>query len=328
MPTLKDVARMAGVSPSTVSYVLSGKKSVRPETAQRVNDAVKALDYTPNLLASGLKTNSFMTVGVIVSDIKQVFFSEIIENIAHELDKEGYCMILCDSANDPTKEKQHLQQMLARNIDGLIIIGSGITDGSELERRGIPIICIDRTFGESLTTVKTDNILGGMMGTRYLIQKGYRRIVFAGVKTLRFSQERWHGYCNAMVENDLSENIMELRLEDGFIESAERKMSEYLEENKPGEDFDSIFCITDYIAIGIMRALKKKGIRIPEQVGVLGYDDIEFARFTEPELTTIAQPKKQLAVACVECLLKMVRDKEQVPHQTLFAPYLVERNSC
>ena len=326
MATLKDVARIAKVSPSTVSYVLSGKKSVRPETEKRVFDAVKALDYTPNLLASGLKTNSSMTVGVIVCDLKQMFFAEMVKHIACALDKEGYCMILCDSENDSEKEKKHLQQLLARNIDGLIIMGNGKNSG--FEKLDIPIICIDRTFGESLTTVKTDNILGGMMGTRYLLQKGYRNILFVSVSGLRFTQERWNGYCSAMIEADMADRITELQLEDLYIETAEKNMLEYLDQQEGSLGFDAVFCSTDYIAIGVLRALKKKGIRVPEDVGVMGHDNIDFSGLTDPALTTIGQHKEQIAAACVESLLKMARGKEQVPHQTLFAPYLVERNSC
>ena len=180
MSTLKDVAEIAGVSVSTVSYVMSGKKTVRPETLKRIQDAIKQVDYCPNLLASGLKTNLSKTIGVVMWDMQNNYSIEVLRVMEDMICKYGYCMIVCDSDQSPEKERKNLRRLLARNIDGLILMGSGNNVLSSYRNAQVPIVCIDRVADEAFLTVQSDSIAGGQMGTEYLLSKGRRKILFLG----------------------------------------------------------------------------------------------------------------------------------------------------
>lgn len=325
MATLKDVAEMAGVSASTVSYVLNGKKTVRPETLQRIEDAIEKLDYCPNLLASSLKTNQSKTIGVVVSDLKNLFFVDVLASIEEELGRQGYCMTVCNSDNSSSKEKKSLRRLLSRNIDGLILIGTGVNDFTNFRKITLPLICIDRVSDKEFFTVQTNNSLGGMIGTKYLISKGYEKILFLGNRDYGFSNERYQGYADAMKESGLERFIDYHNLDTLRVESACQAVGKMLDNNKK---FDAIFGCMDYFAIGALNALIRHGIRVPHEVGVLGFDDIAPAKFTVPVLSSVAQPKQELGATAVQCLLKLLNHEDLEGRQILLAPKIVARESC
>lgn len=324
MTTLKDVAEMAGVSVSTVSYVLNGKKKVRPETLKRIEDAIDTLDYCPNLMASGLKTSLSRTVGIIVSDISSMFYTQLIGHMEAELDKCGYCMILCNSDNDPEREKKCLRRMLSRNIDGLILIGTGNSDLSNFRNIKLPLVCVDRISDEKFFTVKVDHVYGGRIATEHLISKGYRNILFIGNLNYIYSDERYSGYRQAMASAGLKHNMMNLKIDKLDIKTAFAE-TERLVQN--GFRFDAIFGCLDIVALGAMKALQKNGISIPDQVGVMGYDDIPDAVSVYPELTTIAQPLNEMGMLAVQYLMKMIKGEKMPASPGLLKPVLRERGS-
>lgn len=324
MVTLKDVAEMAGVSVSTVSYVLNGKKKVRPATLKRIEDAIDALDYCPNLLASSLKTNQSKTVGVVVSDITNLFFVDILKSMEEELAKGGYCMIICNADNDAGKEKECLRRLLSRNIDGLILIGTGDSDLSGYRKIKLPLICVDRIADKRFFTVRVDHILGGHLATQYLLKKGRRNILYIGNSRYGFSRERCQGYKQGMMEAGLSENIKVLDLHTLKSEEAFQKTCGLL---KKGELFDAVFGGIDYFAIGALKALLSQGISVPEEAAVIGYDDIAPAKFTYPELTSIAQPKKEIGKIVVQYILAMIQGEKVEEHERVLKPYIAERAS-
>lgn len=325
MATLKDVAEMAGVSVSTVSYVLSGKKTVRPETLQRIEDAIEKLDYCPNLLASSLKTNQSKTIGVVVSDLQNLFFVDLLASIEDELGQQGYCMTVCNSDNSSSREKKCLRRLMSRNIDGLILIGTGVNDFTNFRKIKLPLVCIDRVSDQEFFTVRTDNFQGGMMGTKHLISKGYKKILFLGNQEYEFSIDRCRGYETAMKEAGLEEYISCRNIDTLKVEGAYQEVEKMLQEKL---EFDAVFGSFDYFAIGALNALIRHGIRVPEQVGVLGFDDIAPARFTVPVLSSVAQPKKELGTAAVQCLLKLLHKETLEERQLLLMPEVVERESC
>lgn len=325
MTTLKDVAEMAGVSVSTVSYVLNGKKKVRPETLKRIEDAIDALDYCPNLIASGLKTKLSRTVGIIVSDIENGFNVELLKSIETELDKNGYCMILCNSDNDAEREKKCLRRMLSRNIDGLLLIGTGDSDLTNFRNIKLPLVCMDRISDEKFFTVKVDHVYGGKLITEYLISRGYRDILFIGNSSYVFSQDRYKGYRQAMDEAGLKYNGINLEIERLDVETACAETELLL---KRGIKFDAVFGCLDYVALGAMKALQKNGIAVPEKVGVAGYDDIFAAASVYPGLTTVAQPKKEMGIRAVQYLMRMIKGEKMKGSQVLLKPELRKRESC
>ena len=307
---------------STVSYVLRGKKKVRLETLEKINDAVRELNYQPNLLASSLKTNHSKTIGLVVSDLKSLFFVDILASIEAELGKLGYCMTVCNADNRPERERECLNQLASRNIDGLILIGTGGSVYYDSWDKEIPMLCIDRVSDQKLLTILTDNRAGGVMGTQYLISRGYKRIVFLGCHGMEFAQERYIGYKKAMEEAGLEARLWEQ--ETLNWEEAYQKAQSMVQE---GVDFDAVFGSTDYIAIGALKGLVNCGISVPEQVGVLGYDDIAPAKFTIPELSTVAQPRREMGIIAVQCLMKLIKNEKISERKILLQPEIVARES-
>nr|WP_305182846.1 LacI family DNA-binding transcriptional regulator [uncultured Schaedlerella sp.] len=325
MATLKEVAEMAGVSVSTVSYVLNGKKKVRPETLKRIEDAIDTLDYCPNLLASSLKTNRSKTIGVVASDITNLFFVDVLKNMEEELTRNGYCMILCNADNNAEKEKKSLRRLLSRNIDGLILIGTGDSDLSGYRNINLPLVCLDRVADEEFFTIRVDHVLGGCLATKYLLNKGYRKILYIGNSQYAFFRDRFQGYRQSMNEYGLSGNIKAMDLHTLKSEEAFQETKALLQ--KEGT-FDAVFGGIDYFAIGALKALLSHGISVPEQVGVIGYDDIAPAKFTWPELTTIAQPKAEMGKNAVQYLLSMIQGEQVKERELVLKPYIIERESA
>ena len=336
MSTLKDVAKMAGVSASTVSYVLNGKKKVRPETLEKINEAIRELNYQPNLLASSLKTNQSKTVGLVVSDLKSLFFVDILASIEAELGRQGYCMTVCNADNRPAREMECLNQLASRNIYGLILIGTVGRVLYDTRDQKIPMLCIDRVSNQNLLTVMTDNELGGYLGARHLVAKGYRKIVFLACGDMRFAEERYIGYQRAMAEAGLETMLWEqksldweetCRMVQARVQTV--RSAGQTVQSCGGEDgeFDAVFGCTDYIAIGVLKGLLRSGVSVPEQVGVLGFDDIAPSKFTIPELSSVAQPKKQIGIMAVRSLMKLLRGEEIREKQILLQPEVIERES-
>lgn len=325
MATLKDVAEMAGVSVSTVSYVLNGKKTVRPETLKRIEDAIEQLDYYPNLLASSLKTNQSKIIGVVVSDMTNLFVIDVLCSIEEELGKEGYCILVCNSNNNSKQEKKCIRRLLSRSIDGMILIGTGANDFSNLSQSSIPIVCIDRYSGSSFYTVKSDNVMGGRIGTEYLIAKGYQTILFLGNQAYQFSKDRYEGYEMAMRSAGLELGIRYYDLATLRADEAYDLVDKLMNE---GIQFDGVYGCIDYFAIGAVSALVRNHIKVPEEVGVMGMDDIPPAKFTSPSLSSVAQKKTELGKTAVEVLLNLLHNEVPEKRMILLEPHLVIRESC
>jgi len=169
MTTLKDIAKKANVSVSTVSYVLNNKKTVKPETMQRIMQAVEEAGYYPNQLARGLKTRQTLTLGVIVPDISNEFFTQVIRGIEDTVNQDGYSIILCNTDNDANRERKYIDTLLSKDIDGLIFVGTGKTQYILEKKSAIPVVVVDRKLGDDFSSVMVDNIKGGYIATEYLI---------------------------------------------------------------------------------------------------------------------------------------------------------------
>lgn len=325
MATLKDVAEMSGVSVSTVSYVLNGKKTVRPETLKRIEDAIEQLDYYPNLLASSLKTNQSKIIGVVVSDMSNLFIVDVLLSIEEELAQQGYCMIVCNSNNDSKREKKCIRRLLSRSIDGMILIGTGANDFSVLKNVTIPLVCVDRNSGNDFYIIQSDNTLGGKIGTEYLLSKGYRRILFLGNQEYQFSKERYQGYENAMKAAGRESDIFHVDLHTLRADEAYEVVDAMI---KDGVRFDAVYGCIDYFAIGALNALLHNHVSVPKQVGVLGNDDIAPAKFMTPSLSSVAQKKAEIGKQATQVLLKLLNHELLEEKQFFMEPHLVLRESC
>lgn len=322
MVTLKDVAKKAGVSVSLVSYVLNGKKKGRPETYKKIMDAVEELDYYPNLAASGLKTNCSRIIGVVVPDMMDLFFTELLNNLEKDLLEQGYCLIVCNSENSAKIEKRCIRNLLSRRIDGLILMGTEDNDYTFLHQQEVPIVCVDRISGKDIPTNKTDNIKGGLVGAEYLHKKGYRDICFFGVKQKGYAIDRMNGFIEYAKDNQLDYHTFEL--ENLSYEQVNIGVKQILSK---GEVYPkAIFCCTDAIAAYTLRALAEHGVKVPEDMAVLGFGNSTLCEYTNPPITTVAQDKKKISRDTVDYIMRML-DGEKKMQNIDYDSFIVERGT-
>jgi LacI family transcriptional regulator len=304
--TLKDVAQLAGVSVSTVSYVLNGKKRVKDETYARITQAVRELNYSPNRAAVSLKTDQSNTIGVMVNNMQDLFFMEIIRAIENTAYEFKYNVIFCDAANSEEREISNIRNLRSQRIDGLIYAGTGRTTSVQLKNIGIPVVTLDRSAGSGDVSINVDNAKGGEIATKFLIEKKKMPAAVITYSTLVSTFfDRVFGYRKALTEAGIPyDDRFVIEAEFGTHDEGYRVAMKLLDR---GTDFKSIFCINDMLAVGAMRALVEKGYRIPEDIAIIGYDDIPIAKLFVPSLTTIRQPQYEMGQKSVEYLYKMIR---------------------
>jgi LacI family transcriptional regulator len=318
-----DVAEKSGLSVVTVSRVLNQSQKVREKNRQKVLDAIKELDYRPNAAAQSLARGKTRIIGLIVTTLQDAFFDAVVKEINDVLALQGYFLALSVSQGLNTEEGHYLMQ--EDRVDGLILLSVLEEDKyiSELKRRNIPFVLIDNQKQQTAPSVVVDNFNGGYEATKHLIDLGHTHIAhLCGQEYFLSTQERRRGYMQALSEAGLEPFAVlygDYAVQFGY-ETAKRWIQ--------GKCLPSaIFAGDDYIAIGCMNALLEAGIRIPETVSVIGYDDQLIASQLHPFLTTIRQPAEKIAQSAVELLLKGI-DSKSVRSMTLeLKPELIVRET-
>ena len=326
MTSLKEVAQLAGVSPSTVSYFLNGKKQVRPETAERIRAAVKELNYKPNLIARSLKMRVSKSVGIVVSDLSNIFYLDILSGMENTLRASGYSSVVSNSQSDGRIEQENLRELTNRNIDGVILLGTGQNAAPESDEYGIPIVSVDRVGSEENYTVSVDNLQGGCMGMKYLLQKGKKRIIFIGFPQRISLSERYEGCRKACMEKGIDPDQCLTYYETGI--SPEHGYEAVMDLFYDGEldECDALFVGADYVAYGVLKALNDLDIAVPGKMGVIGFDDLGLSKYTIPALTTVQQPRMEIGEKAASMLLDIINGKETASSVKL-KPTLVVRDS-
>lgn len=333
MATIKDIAKKAGVSVTTVSNVLSNKSgeiSISEKTKSKIMRIVEEVNYYPNIYARYLRTKSTGIVAVMVTDIKDPFFNTIIDEIEQVLEKNGYYFILISAQNSPQKEKLYLNKVRKTRVDGLLII-SGIVDISdsmirELYRDKMPMVLVARRGAyQSISSVDIDNFTGGFLATEHLISLGHCNIMHITTSYRRVdAQDRLKGYIRAMQKHGLRNKCW---IEKGtqVVESGYETMTDVL---RKGKKPTAIFTFNDRMAFGAMNAIRNEGLEIPEDVAVVGFDDIPFAAHSYPSLTTVRQPISEMGKRGVELLLEAIKeDRSKRNQHVVFKPELIIRKS-
>lgn len=333
MATIKDVAKRSGVAVGTVSAVINNNSWVSDEMRLRVQKAIEELNYQPNLLARNLRTQRSDTIGLIVSDITNPFFPQIVRSIDAMARKNGYMVILCDANEDSQIGLDTFKVLLEKKVDGFIFIG-GILDDDKLVnylKKKCPfIVVIERDYGVSeVGTVIVDSINAGYIATKHLLDLGYSRVgIIAGPLDDVFihgSFGRYEGYQMALKAYNMPFDEKLVKKGDFTYKGGYRAMKQYLNEKS---DVRAIFASNDIMAIGAMVAIKEHGLRIPEDIALVGYDDIPEASYTYPSLTTIRLPKAKLGEAAVETLVSHLQGKKQVSLKKVLPTELIIRQSC
>ncbi len=325
-----DVAREVGVSINTVSRALRGKRDVSPETKARVLEAAQRLGYRPNKLARGLRSTKTWNLGVVVADIANPFFAAVVKGVENAARTHGYSIILMETDERYEREEEALRVMLSEQVDGLLLTPAQSQRHTveDLLDGDLPFVLLGRYFSDlDAPYVVTDDARGGFLATEHLLGLGHREIAHvAGPMHISSARDRWAGFINALRANGLpvgkNRAVMDaVRLEDGY-----RAAQELLGRRvRP----TAIFCYSDLVAFGVMRAVLQAGLRIPEDMAIVGYDDMEFCAHAQVPLTTVRIPKRALGEKAVEMLVGNLKPGERAGKRSAKLPVeLVIRDSA
>ena len=331
MASIRDVAKVAGVSVSTVSHVINQTRYVSEETQAKVLAAMEDLNYKPNRLASSLrrKDKRTNTLGLLIPDSTNPFFAEVLRGVEDASFDAGYNVFLCNSDDDPNKELYYIEVLLSKQIDGIILVSEG-THGDSLvllANNQIPSVLVDREVSGTITdSVLVDNETGGYQATEYLIELGHTRIgCIPGPSLLTPSAARVQGYRKALSEHNLIQD-------DDLILMGDFRAQSGFEATKKLLNLDelptAIFACNDLMAVGALHAADEAGLSVPGDISIVGFDDITLASFTKPPLTTIAQPSQEMGLLAAEMVIGRIENPNLPTRNEILSTSLVIRNSC
>lgn len=327
-PTIVDVARLAGVSPATVSNMLNGRVTPRLETERRVNEAIRKLKYTTNYVAKSLVTKKTLIISLLITDIGNPFFPQLAQGVENAAKKHGYNVLLCSSDGVYEEECRYIKVLLQRQIDGLIVVPSS-REGKSLQplmAKGVPIVVVDNEITDLfIDCIVIDNYAAAYEATMHLLQQGRRKIVFIkGGSAVRSSYYRLKGYRDALHQFGIP-------VKPSLIVDGEFRMKKAYDAisnlvlNKV--EFDGVFAANDIMAIGAMMALGNLGVKIPEEIAVVGFDDIPLSSIFIPSLTTIRQPVRQMGEIACDRLINLIQGGSVVGKTTLQAELVIRQSS-
>jgi DNA-binding LacI/PurR family transcriptional regulator len=333
--TIKDIAKALGISTSTVSRALRDSYEISPETKQLVLDCAEKLNYRPNPIALSLKERRSLSIGVVVCEIANSFFSQIINGIESIAYDKGYNVIISQSNESYEREMMDLHYLSSRSVDGLIIsLSTETNDISHLQalhQKGLPIVMIDRISHELQThTVVVDNFKGAYEATEHLIQNGFRNIAaIANSEFLSISTERLAGYRQALEDNNIKFNKSLVKhcfyggLVFSEIEDAVNKL--FTLKNKP----DAIVTMSDKLTTGALKTLLRRGIKVPEEIALVGFSNSDITELLNPSLTVIRQPALEMGKAATELLLQLIESKRPITQfeRRVLTPQMIMGNS-
>ncbi|ANZ98622.1 LacI family transcriptional regulator [Carnobacterium divergens] len=303
---LTDVAKKAGVSPTTVSRVINHYGYLSQKTIDKVHLAMEELNYQPNSLARSLQGKNTQLIGLIFSSVGNPFFGELVEKLENKLFEKGYKTILCNSADNKEKERDYLRMLAANKVDG-IIAGAHNLGIKEYEKVGLPIVSFDRFLADNIPIVSSDNFHGGQIATQALIQSGGEKIaIFTGTNRSNSpTNSRLEGYLATIKKNQLEPYVFEF---DSHYSPALKSLE--IKKILKEEALDSVFCTDDLTAILVMNEAVKLGLKVPEELKIIGYDGTTFMQQYFSQLTTIVQPIEDCATLLIDLLVQRITDKD------------------
>lgn len=305
MASIREVAKRAGVSPATVSRVINGTARVDEEKRERVEKAIEETGFRPNELARALYRKSSKIIGVIVPDIENPFFSELAKAIEKEAYEQEYRILLCNSDDQKEKELANLQMLAQLQADGVILMTNTGEKSQSYEAVSMPIVFVDRRLDEmgQTSVIEADHYAGGKLAAEHLIACGCRKITcIRGPQELSSGKKRYEGYREVCRQYSMKERFVDstYKYEDG-AKAAEEVLRRY-------PDTDGIIACNDITAVSVYKVLQKRGYRVPDDIQIIGFDGVKFGRFLTPELTTVAQPIKEMGKCAVQMILGTVKE--------------------
>lgn len=327
-PTIKDVARAAGVSVSTVSHVFHETRPVASATEQRVRAAIEELGYRPSRLARALKGDRTGTIGMLATSSTNPFFAQIIASVEQHCFERGFNLILCNTGDDFDRLTAHLATLLEKRIDGLLVLTTNADRRifDELaSTRPVRVVAIDTDAVDGVAVVNDDSVAGGAMAAGHLIERGFRNIgVLTGPPGHPRCESRLVGFTDALAQAGLSIAPEHRVTAELTVAGGHEAMGALLAR---GARPDALFCHNDLMAIGALCALSQAGLSAPKDMSIIGYDDIEMAAYTSPPLTTVRQPSAAMGQRSADLLIGLIDGTSEQAESVALAPELVERAS-
>ncbi|WP_405097652.1 LacI family DNA-binding transcriptional regulator [Micromonospora sp. NBC_01412] len=329
--SIKEVARHASVSLGTVSNVLNRPDMVSPTTRQRVLDAIAALGYVRNDSARQLRAGRSRTVAIVVLDVANPFFTDVARGAERVVEASGGMLVVCNSGEDPARERRQLELLEEQRVRGVLITPVTSGDMPDLDRlaaRGIPVVLVDRGAGRpARCSVAVDDVLGGRLAAEHLIERGHRRIAYiGGPLAIRQMADRHDGAAAAIAESDGGVRLRVSATASPTVEQG-RHAAAALADLAPAHRPTALLCGNDLLALGALQELTARGLRVPDDVAIVGYDDIDFAAAAAVPLSSVRQPREQLGRTAAQLLLDETNDPEHRHQHVVFQPELVVRRS-
>jgi len=325
-PTIYDVATKAGVSIATVSKVLNNTGRISEKTRNHVLKVMQSLNYQPSVMASALTGKSTYTIGLLIPDLANPFFSELarsIEDRGHEL---GYNLVICSTDYNTQKEAKYIDLLKRKSVDG-IILASGFEDTSEVEKliqENFPVTIVARDFPLSeVNSVSIDDFQGGYEATSYLIKLGHERIAIVA-RDVWSNRERMRGYKKALEDHNLGEYTPFEFAQETNVESGRKLALKYLSSPTPPT---AIFACNDLLAIGVIQTARELNLHVPDDISVVGFDNTIIATLVDPELTTMAQPIKTMGHEVMDLMVEVIKKERLNKRRIVLSPNLVIRRS-
>lgn len=324
MATIVDVARLAGITPTTVSRVINNRGYISEKTKKRVHEAMDELGYQPNEIARSLTKQKSNTIGVIVPHISHPYFAKLISNLENEAAKKDYKIILCNSKEKAEKEKQYLDMCKSNRVAGIIIC-SGNVESNKINTGGIPVVLLEKNFEEGKLGIQCDNYQGGKLATEHLIECGCKKILhLSGVIDEEMpADNREKAFIDVCSKNEIEYFIKKYDIDTynqmNYYDYIKAALNEI-------EGVDGIFASSDLIAAQVIQVCNEIKIRIPEDIKLVGFDDVDISQLTTPRITTVHQPIKEMARLSIE-LIDAKYNNIEVNEKTILPIKLIIRES-
>ncbi len=325
--TIKDIALHANVSTATVSHVINNTRFVEKETKDRVLKAIEKLDYRPNILAQGLKGKGTKTIGIIIADIRESFFASIVKAVELCLRKEKFSLILCDSEDTVRQEKIHLDLLLQKGVEGVIFAPINMHETySSLQTSHVPVVQIDRkTYGIKSDYIGIDNLQSARIATEHLCEHGYTRIGFIGYEaTVYTMKKRMEGYEDALSQRNIFD---EHRIK--IVSYSDKAMKESIKDWILKGNIDAVLCAVDEICFPTLEAIEELGLRIPDDIGLISFDDSKWLKYLKTPITVVRQPLEKMGRTAAETLITRIQHPSKSDYLNIqFETELIIRGSC
>lgn len=327
MATIKDVAALAGISYTTVSHVVNRTRPVSPQVQRKVEAAIQQLGYVPSAVARSLKAQATSTIGLLIPNGINPYFAELARGIEDYCERKGFCVILCNSDDDPVKQGNYLRVLLEKRVDGLIVASVGGDDGLSAGLAGMrtPMVIVDRDRQDlHADVIRIDHEAGAFLATSHLVQLGHRHIAcICGPLQTSVARMRLAGYRRAMAAAGIQVQASWIVASDFTSPSGYDAAVILLEQCRP----TAIFAANDMVGFGVLRAAAERNLRVPADVSVMGFDDIQMSRYVYPALSTVGQSILQLGERAAQVLLRRIAAPDTPIEHQVVAPSMVLRES-